>query len=209
MRFRPGIRPNAGFGGTRERLQWTARLPAAARSIATSSSVFAGQKWHFEHVRVGSALWGVPTSERIQVPLRPVARLHASVLRVADVAAGTEVGYAGGYIAPRDCRIATVAMGYGDGLPFQGMERCALWLAGRPAPIVGGVAMGLLSVDVTDFAPDQVRPGMWAEIYGDQQRVEHLAAAAGLASNALLVPTARQARRCYTGAPGELHGEAY
>ena len=66
-----------------------------------------------------------------------------------------------------------------------------------------------IAVDVTDFAPDQVRPGMWAEIYGDQQRVEHLAAAAGLASNALLVPTARQARRCYTGAPGELHGEAY
>ena len=183
-------------------VQWTARLPAAARSIATSSSVFAGQKWHFEHVRVGSALWGVPTSERIQVPLRPVARLHASVLRVADVAAGTEVGYAGGYIAPRDCRIATVAMGYGDGLPFSLANRGTMVLAGRSAPIVGGVAMGMVALDVSDYAPGQVQPGMWAEVYGTQQPLTQLAAAAEVPPNVLLTLSARLApqRRAVDGA---------
>lgn len=188
---------------------WTAHLPAAELSLAASSCVFADAGWHYDHARVGSALFGICTTPASPQPLQCVARLRAPVLRVAEVEAGAEIGYGGRYRTSTQRRIATVAMGYGDGLPFQGLERCALWFAGRPAPIVGGIAMGLLSVDVTDFAPDQVRPGTWAEVYGGQQRVEHLAAAAGLASNALLVPTARQARRCYTGAPGEIHGEAY
>ena len=47
--------------GVRVSMDWTAQLPQAERSIATSSSVFAGPDWHFGHARVGSALFGVPT----------------------------------------------------------------------------------------------------------------------------------------------------
>ncbi len=174
-------------------LQWTGRLPAAARSIATSSSVFAGACWHFEHVRVGSALWGVPTSARAGAQLQPVAHLHAPVLRVAEVAAGTEVGYGGGYVAERACRIATVALGYGDGLPFTLASQGAMVLAGRAAPIVGGVAMGMVALDVSGHAPGQVQAGMWAEVYGRQQPLAQLAAAAGVAPNVLLSLSARLA----------------
>ncbi|MDU7589598.1 MAG: alanine racemase, partial [Acidovorax sp.] len=134
----------------RERfVQWTRQLPPALRSIATSSSVFAGPGWHFDHARVGSALWGVPASQRTTPALRPVASLHAPVLRVADVPAGTEVGYAGSYTTPGPRRIATVALGYGDGLPFSLVNRGHLVLAGRHVPIVGGVAMGMVAVDVS------------------------------------------------------------
>ncbi len=185
----------------RERfVAWTAQLPTAARSIATSSSVFAGPPWHFEHARVGSALWGVPTSVRATPALHPVASLQAPVLRVAEVAAGTEVGYAGSYVTPGPRRIATVALGYGDGLPF-GLVNCGqLMLAGRPAPIVGGVAMGMLALDVSAFADGEIRPGMWAEVYGARQPLQTLAAAAGVAPNVLLALTARLARRAPTAA---------
>ncbi len=174
-------------------VQWTARLPAAARSIATSSSVFAGPRWHFDQVRAGSALWGVPTSEHADAPLRPVAQLYAPVLRVAEVAAGTEIGYAGGYVAQQPCRIATVAMGYSDGLPFALAGRGSMALAGRAAPIVGGVAMGMVALDVTGHAPHEVQPGMWAEVYGAQQPLAQLAGAAGVAPNVLLSLSARLA----------------
>lgn len=180
----------------RERfVEWTRQLPAALRSIATSSSVFAGPGWHFDHARVGSALWGVPASQRTTPALRPVASLHAPVLRVADVPAGTEVGYAGSYTTPGPRRIATVALGYGDGLPFSLVNRGHLVLAGRHVPIVGGVAMGMVAVDVSACAPGEVRPGMWAEVYGAQQSVQALAAAAGVAANVLLALSARLAPR--------------
>ncbi|MBW7899942.1 MAG: alanine racemase [Rhodocyclaceae bacterium] len=181
----------------RERfVHWTAQLPRAERSIATSSSVFAGPDWHFEHARVGSALFGVPTGAS-SAPLQPVASLQAPVLRVTEVAAGCEVGYAGSYVAAGPRRIATVAMGYGDGLPFALVNRGHLILAGRPAPIVGGVAMGMVGLDVSGYAPGEIRPGMWAEVYGRQQPLQTLAAAAGVAANVLLALSARLApHRC-------------
>ena len=188
-------------------VQWTARLPQAARSIATSSSVFAGPDWQFEHARVGSALWGVATSVHAPPPLRPVASLQAPVLRVAEVAEGTEVGYAGRYVTRQPRRIATVGLGYGDGLPFGLVNRGQFLLGGKPAPIVGGVAMGMVAVDVSAFAPGEVQPGQWAEVFGRQQPIEALAAAAEVAPNVLLTLAARLApRRQLEGDPGDVSG---
>lgn len=185
----------------RERfVQWTARLPAAPRSIATSSSIFANPGWHFDHARVGSALWGVPAGAPAHAALKPVARLQAPVLRVAEVPEGTEVGYMGRYTTPGPRRIATVAMGYGDGLPFSLVNRGHLVLAGRPAPIVGGVAMGMLALDVSAYAPGEVTPGMWAEVFGTQQPLQALADEAGVPANVLLVLAARGAQRHYAAA---------
>lgn len=180
--------------------QWTAQLPPAERSLAASSCVFAPSHWHFDHARAGSALYGVCTTPQQPQPLQIVAQLQAPVLRVAEVPAGSEIGYGGKYLAASDMRIATVAIGYGDGLPFHWHQPGCLWLAGRPAPIVGGIAMGLLSLDVSAFAADEIQAGMWAEVYGAQQPVEQLAAQAGIATNALLLATARQAQRSYTRA---------
>ncbi|MDR0216034.1 MAG: alanine racemase [Comamonas sp.] len=180
-------------------VQWTAQLPRAERSIATSSSVFAGPGWHFEQVRVGSALFGVPIGTQAAELLQPVASLRAPVLRVADVSEGTEVGYAGSYVTGGSRRIATVAMGYGHGLPFGLVNRGHLILAGRPAPIVGGVAMGMVGLDVSGYAPGEIQPGMWAEVYGRQQPLQTLAAAAGVAANVVLALSARLAphrRQC-------------
>lgn len=174
---------------------WTRQLPPAARSIATSSSLFAGPAWGFDHARIGSALWGVPTSVRHAPPLQPVAGLQAPILRVSDLPAGAEVGYGGNYVTPGPRRIATVALGYGDGLPFSLANRGQLMLHGRAAPIVGGIAMGQLALDVSAYAPGQVQPGQWAEVYGRQQRLEALAAAAGVAPNVLLCLTARLTRQ--------------
>lgn len=180
----------------RERFaQWTARLPVAPRSIASSSCLFAGADWCFEHVRVGSALWGVPTSVLPQPALQPVVSLIAPVLRVREVPAGTEVGYAGHYITPGPRRVATVALGYADGLPPGLANKGALVLLGRPAPIIGGIAMGLTALDVSAYAPGEVQPGQWAEVHGRQQPLAQLAATAGMAPTALLTLTAKLARQ--------------
>ena len=177
--------------------QWTAHLPAAERSLAASSCVFADAQWHYDHARVGSALYGVATTAG--QPLEVVARLQAPILRIADVPAGVEVGYGDRFRTPRPMRIATVAIGYGDGLPFSGLQQCSLRLHGRAAPVVGGVAMGLLALDVSEFTAPELATGQWVEVYGEQQRIEALAMTAGLASNALLVPTARLSQRSYAG----------
>ena len=57
--------------------------------------------------------------------------------------------------------------------------------------------MGMLALDISAFAPDEITSGMWAEAYGQHQPLEQLAAAAGVAANTLLVGTGTTAMRQY------------
>ncbi len=179
---------------------WTARLPLAARSMATSSTVFCDAAYHFDRARVGSALYGVETAHTRVQGLAPVATLRAQVLRVIEVPAGTVVGYLGGYRTATAATLATLAIGYADGLPLAMGNRGQVVLAGRPVPVVGEISMGLCSVDVSALAPNCVHAGDWAEVYGAQLPLHVQAARIGINPNALLVTTAQRAHRTCQGA---------
>lgn len=182
----------------RERFdRWTAQLPRAERSLATSTGAFGDPDWHFDHARIGSALFGVQAG-RVPYPVTYAASLSATVLRVANVAEGVEVGYGSAFRTSRPSRLATIAMGYGDGLPFTRAAEATVSFNGHPAPLVGTPSMALVTADVTDLPRDHVKPGDSAEFYGASQSVEALAKALGVATNALLVPTARLAKRVWS-----------
>jgi alanine racemase len=178
-------------------LALTAPLPRAARSLAISASVFSRPEHHLDMARVGSALYGVDTTPARALPLRPVARLDASVLQVADLPAGAGIGYDGQFRCPKPMRVATLGIGYAHGLPYALMNRGAVRFGEYAAPIVGGISMGLTSVDVTGLPAGLAVPGARAEIFGDRQRVEDLAAQAGLPANVLLGLAAAVCRKRY------------
>ncbi|MDZ4161367.1 MAG: alanine racemase [Burkholderiales bacterium] len=184
--------------------QWTARLPAARRCVATSAGVLAEPPLHGDHARVGAALYGIDTSPDHGQQLAVVATLTAPVLQVVAVPADTAVGYGGLFRTPRPSLIATVAAGYGDGLPMPLAQGGQVVLHGHAAPMVGAMAMGLLSVDVTDLPAGAVRPGDAAELYGTHLNLNSVARRAGLSAAAVLVPSASRAeRRCTTASvPG-------
>lgn len=177
--------------------RWTRKLPHAERSLATSTGAFGDPDWHFDHARVGSALYGVQAG-RNAYAVEAAATLSAPVLRVADVPAGVEVGYGSAFRTARRSRLATIALGYGDGLPFAPTRGASVYFDGRVAPLVGSVSMSLVTADVTDLVDATVRAGDVAEFYGASQRVEALASALGVTTNALLVPTARLADRVWS-----------
>ena len=77
---------------------------------------------------------------------------------IQQLKAGEHVGYGMRYTAPSPRRLAVLPIGYGDGFPRVSNEGCAL-LHGRRAPLVGGLAMDALMVDVTDIPQTQ----MWDE----------------------------------------------
>lgn len=178
-------------------LDLIAPLPQAARSLAISASVFSRPEYHLDMARVGSALYGVDTTPSRALPLRPVASLHAPVLRVADLPAGAGIGYDGQFRCPKSMRVATLGIGYAHGLPYALMNRGAVRFGAHAAPIVGGVSMGLTSVDVTGLPDGLVVPGARAEIFGEHQRLEALAAEVGLPANALLSAIAAVCRKRY------------
>ena len=99
-------------------------------------------------VRPGIAAYGalatdLPDAER----LTPVLALRSRVVFLKDVPEGTPVGYGSTWRAPVDTRVATLAIGYGHGLPW-GLRDGEVLLHGRRAPIVGRLSMDYATVDV-------------------------------------------------------------
>lgn len=122
---------------------------------------------HRDLVRVGILLYGIfPSTVCRRLPgLMPVMSVKARVAALQTLHPGDSVGYGMRFTATRPTRIAVLPLGYGDGFPRVRNEGEAL-LHGQRAPIVGGVTMDALMVDVTHLPG--VRPGDEAVLLGEQ-----------------------------------------
>ena len=115
---------------------------------------------HLDMVRTGILLYGVfPSTVCRQIPgIEPVMSVKARIAAIQKLKAGEVVGYGMRYTAPSERRIAVLPIGYGDGFPRVRNEGCAL-IHGKRAPLIGGIAMDALMVDITDIPQAQ----MWDE----------------------------------------------
>ena len=118
--------------------------------------------------REGLVLYGLPPSEEIagELPagVRPAMTVKARIVQIKTVPKGTPVSYGSTFVTEKKTKIATVSMGYGDGLP-RGLSNCGdLLVHGRRAPILGRVCMDQLMIDVS--AIDGVGEGDEAVVFG-------------------------------------------
>ena len=126
---------------------------------------------HFDLVRVGLLAHGVqPSAVCRRVPgLKPVLTVKARVVTIQSVEPGDTVGYGMRWQARRPSRIGVLPLGYADGFPRVRNEGHAL-LHGCRVPIVGGVAMDAILVDLTDL--QDARVGDEAVLLGCQGEIE-------------------------------------
>ncbi|HWA70474.1 MAG TPA: alanine racemase [Rhizomicrobium sp.] len=157
--------------------QALAMLPPAPASLAASHGAFLSPDYHFDLVRPGVALYGANPQSAGQNLMQAAAILTGKVLQVRRIDSGESVGYAASFRAKRPSMLATVALGYADGIPRSLSNQGFAALGGGRAPIVGRVSMDMLVLDVTDL-PD-VRPGDTAELLGDTMTLDEVARAAG------------------------------
>jgi alanine racemase len=130
--------------------------------------------------------------------------LRGRVVNLRAVAAGDAVGYGGTWRAPRATRVATVSLGYADGLPWSLANRGEMALRGRRVPYAGRVSMDLVTLDVGD-GPAEL--GDEAVAFGaGGPPVEEVAARAGTIPWEILVRVGRRVRRVVVG--GEIGGTA-
>ena len=128
----------------------------------------------FDLVRPGIAVYGLPPGPDVPVPdLRPALAWKSQVAQVHDLAVGESVGYGHRWTAVRPSRVATVPVGYADGLRRAPATWRHVLVRGRPAPLAGRVSMDQISVDVTDVPG--VRAGDEVVLIG-RQGDEELAA---------------------------------
>ncbi len=102
-------------------------------------------------VRIGLALYGLHpgAGDRLPPSVAPALAVKAHPVRIAEVAPGTAVGYAGTWVAERPSTIATLPIGYADGWSRSSSPGTSVIVDGHRAPVVGRVSSDSLTVDVT------------------------------------------------------------
>lgn len=174
------------------------QLPRAHCSLAASSGIFLGPEFGFDLVRPGAALYGINPAPWMKVaPVRDVITLRTQVLQIRTVRAGTGVGYGPQHLNHRDSKVATVALGYADGLLRSGRARGCLWHGRHRLPVLGAVSMDCMTVDVTDIQDDSLKAGSWLEVIGPHQSIDALASALGTIGYEVLVRLGHRFHRRY------------
>ncbi len=140
------------------------------RHLANSAGIHAYPQSHDNLARAGATLYGLSRdvlSPKLEpFDLRPVMSLHSRIVMLKTVPAGTPLGYGCAFTTKRESRIATIPIGYADGLRRAHSNNGRALLRGSFAPIVGRVSMDLTIIDVTD-APN-VEVGDEVILIGEQ-----------------------------------------
>jgi alanine racemase len=185
--------------------------PIRWRHLANSAGLYGFPDAHGTLARAGASLYGLvqdvlPSAE---VPaaleeLRPVLSLHTRIILLKRVASGVALGYGGTYRTSRESLIATLPIGYADGLRRHLSNRGHVLISGQRAPIVGRVSMDLTLVDVTDVAGVEVGDAvvvLGSSVPSDGAslaiRAEHLAAEIGTISYEVLTGIGARVPRRY------------
>ncbi|MEN8236023.1 MAG: alanine racemase [Pseudomonadota bacterium] len=174
-------------------------LPAAPMSLANSGGILLGPDYHFDLVRPGKALLGVGTIVAPAIGLQPAVQVYAQILQVRDMPAGHSIGYDAQYKTSTPIRLATLGMGYGDGI-IRAFGNCGkVFIGGHVAPIVGRVSMDLIAVDASAVPEQYLRPGFWAEVVGEHITADEQAAAGGTISREIYTNFGERNHRIYRG----------
>lgn len=124
------------------------------RHIANSAAIIDLPQYQYEICRPGIILFGCqPSTEIKPLPgLRPVMSVRAEIARLMWVPAGTAVGYGCTWVAPRESLIATIPLGYADGISrlLNSHGQATVLVKGRRAPVNGQICMDQFMIDVTD-----------------------------------------------------------
>jgi alanine racemase len=177
------------------------RLPDSKASLANSAGTLNGPPYHFDMVRPGVALYGGNPFSKAPNPMESVVGLKARVLQVRQIGEASTVGYGATYKAATPRRVATLSLGYADGI-FRALSASgfAVRADGYELPLVGRVSMDLVSVDISAAPEGLIEPGAWVSIFGDGITVDDVGAAAGTIGYEILTSLgSRYAKRYVEG----------
>jgi alanine racemase len=172
-------------------------FPSAAKSLANSAGLLSRAEYAFDLVRPGIALYGGNPFATRKIPARHVLNVKAPVLQVREVKKGETVGYGATHVFTENRIVATVAIGYANGL-FRsfGSKGCFYW-QGYPCPLAGRVSMELTVIDITDLPGKKPRPGDFVEVTGSSQSIDDLASKAQTIGYEVLTGMGNRCRRIY------------
>ncbi len=164
-------------------------------SMANSSGIFLSQKPHYDITRPGLSLFGGNPTPHQPNPMKPVATYKTRILRIDHARAHESAGYNATYTFPRDARLATVSLGYADGIPRYASGRLNLFWNGQACPVRGRISMDLMIVDISDIHGQAPTMGDFMEVIGPHQSIDDISLVGGTISYEILTSLSARSTR--------------
>lgn len=123
--------------------------------ISASNGILNYKQGLYNLVRPGIIMYGYPSFEGVKIDLKPIAKLKSKITFLKEVDEGISISYSRKFITTRKTKIATIPIGYADGIRRILTNNGEVVIKGKKAPIIGTVCMDSFMVDITDI-PDVI-----------------------------------------------------
>lgn len=152
-------------------------FPTAKKSLAASYGAFLGEKYCFDMIRAGAALYGASVLPESRV----AARLTARVGRLERVPAGACVGYGADGVLQKETPVVSLLCGSGDGIVHK--QGCFVVFNGRRLPVLGAPTTNYLAVDASGVE-NEISFGSEVDLFNESYTPDELAKDAGIGTGA-------------------------
>lgn len=176
-------------------------LPGSViRHVSNSAATVFYPEAHWDMVRPGLLLYGIPPRPDAEVPfpLRRAMTINARITQLREVGPGVAVGYGSAFVTQRHTKLALLPVGYADGVPRALSNRQTVLVGGIRCPFAGNISMDQCTVDVTDADPALGDEVVFLGAQGDDEiQVEEWAEAAETIPYEIICGLGRRLPRLY------------
>ncbi len=163
-----------------------------SKSIANTGCIMNFPEQSFNWVRVGIGIFGGYIGNK---ELKTAMTLRSPIINIREIKKGEKVGYDGRAEALKDMKIATVYMGYADGLPNHIKDGTKIKINDETVKVFGKVSMDVTTVDVSNIS--EIKIGDWCEFFSPNQPITDLVSSNGLISYDLMIRIKSRVKRIY------------
>lgn len=173
-------------------------FPSIRLSLANSSGIFLGSRWHYDLVRPGAALYGINPQPLLSNPMRPVVGLSLPIIQIRTLEDDATLGYAAEAFLLKGKRVAVVAGGYADGLHRTLGRQPEGDLCGYRVQAIGRISMDATIFDISEVQlPNEKLLGESIEVINEYFTLDYLSNKNQLLGYEVLTSLGARYKQCY------------
>jgi len=165
-------------------------------SLANSAGIFLGNKFLFDMVRLGISLYGGYGNNKIKKKIKNIIKLKAKIIQIKKIHKNDTIGYNHTYKAKNNGYIATIAIGYADGISRNLSNKGWVYYKNFKASIIGNISMDTLIIDITRFYK-KIKIGDYVEIINNKNDIEKIALISGTVSQNIITSFGKRVKIKY------------
>ena len=143
-------------------------------SLANSAGVFLGKEFKYDMIRPGISLYGGYGNNKIKKYIKNVIKLKAKIIQIKKINKNDTVGYNHTFKAKKNMYIATLAIGYADGISRKLSNKGFAYYKNNKAKFLGNVSMDSIVIDVSNFYKN-IKVGNYVELINEKNDIEKMA----------------------------------